>query len=102
MKTASRTLEVQREERQKAVELKHSFLIDSINDFIEDRDVFEVLGSLRRVKMEWLNPETADSKDAQKSILSNLHAIESLLLDIAEANAKGAQLILDSYEQAPE
>jgi len=48
--------------------------------------------------VEWLIPETANSKDAQKIILRNLDALEELLLDIAEASAKGNQLLLESYE----
>ncbi len=102
MKSTVQIFNEQEAERQKAVEIKNSYLIESIAGFVERADPFDVLRSLARVKVEWLIPETANSKDAQKIILRNLDALEELLLDIAEASAKGNQLLLESYEQAPD
>lgn len=94
----------QSDEQRKAVKLSYeihdSFIIDSVNFLADDNDVYSVIKSFQRLKFEWSSPDKPNSQDGMKLFLSDLHAIETLLTDIAEARAKGIQLILKSYEQA--
>lgn len=83
-------------------EIQESFIIDSVNFFADDNDIHSVIKSFQRLKFEWSNPDEPNSTDGKKTFLSDLHAIETLLCDIAESRAKCTQLICDSYEQALE
>ena len=76
-----------------ASSIYQSFMIDSIGEFTDECNPFDVIRSLGRLRREWIKPE------ASPLIFEHIHAIESLLVNISEADAKYNQLICDSYEQ---
>ena len=82
--------------------IRDSFIIDSVDFFADDNDVYSVIKSFQRLKFEWSSPGEPNSPDGMKLLLSDLHAIETLLCDIAEARAKDTQLVLNTYEQVQE
>jgi hypothetical protein len=79
-----------------------SFLLESIGIFIDSCEMnpLNALRSLQRIRQEW--PETKENRDSRTTILSNINAIESLIIDIAEAKAQRTQMILNQYEQVQE
>lgn len=88
------------QERETAAAISESFIIDSVDAFVDEYDVYQTIRSLRRIKSDWTSSEAKENKDCKESIMSDIHGIETLLIDLAEGNAKRNQLLLSSYEQA--
>lgn len=97
-KTPDQVLRLQEKERQDAHDLRKSFLIESIDTFTDECEIYDVIRSLGRLR-HGLKHEAGEGQENANRVLSDLQSVEALLLDIAKANAKANVLFLASYEQ---
>ena len=74
----------------------YSYVRDCTDEFLSGLDTFAAIRLLRRLRREWIKPEAAPL------LFEHLHAIESLLIDFADAEAKYHLALLTEYEQAPD
>lgn len=80
-------------------EIYTSFIIESIHEFVDavEFNPFNAIRSLQRVRNDW--KVTDENRDCHEPVLRDIWAIESLLIDIAEAQARRNQELLNNYEQ---
>jgi len=76
-----------------AVEILRSFVMESVDSFVEEHDIYDSIRSFQRLRFEM------SQKNPEKPSCKAMDALAELLIDIAESRAKYNQLILDSYEQ---
>lgn len=76
-----------------------SFIVDSVNFFADGHDIYDSIRTFQRLRFEWMNPGAITRQDGKESAIADMEALQTLLIDIAEARAKYNQMVLDRYEQ---
>lgn len=93
-------------EHQKAVkesyELCNQFIIESVNFFVDESQIFDSIRSLRKMKFQWMNLETGNNQVSKNAILKDINNIVSLLIDISEGRARCTEAICNSFEHSGE
>lgn len=81
-------------------EVFDELVIGSVETFLDscNNNVFDSLRALQRIKTDWV--ETEENKDCRKSTILRIAGIESLMVDIAEAQAGFNLTLLEKYEQS--
>jgi len=89
---------VQNTVNQQAADSLKSFILESVDFFADEHDIYDSIRNFQRLRFE-MKPKTGTGQPGIDSEMPDMNALGSLLVDIAEARAKYNQLILDSYEQ---
>ena len=106
MNHLTKTPEQREADHQKAVktsyELQDQFIIESVNFFADESQIFDSIRSLRKMKFQWMNLEPGNNQESKNAILKDINNIVSLLIDISEGRARCTEAICNSFEQAGE
>jgi len=72
------------------ISVHDSFIISTVTGFADDNNIYDVIKAFQRLKFEWMLSERPNQEaeprrlKERNCLLSDLHAIENLLCDIAE------------------
>lgn len=90
-------------ELQKAIgegyETYESYLVETVNSFVEENNVYDVMRSLRKMRAQWSGIEPMDNKSNRNGMLQAIDSIESLLIDISEGRARLTDLLCKSHAE---
>lgn len=65
------------------ITVRDSFIIKAVDLFANESYIYDVIKSFQKLKYEWMLKAKHNGRAERIKLLSDLHAIENLLLDIA-------------------